>query len=363
MPHAITHGMRKPLVTVLAFTLVACTSASPPDLSDTASPEGDEAAIPSKPEEPTAPDLPGATVPPATPRTSDLHHSEKGDPKNQAVVFIHGGPGANSMMFELTVQESIAKKGFHVVAYDQRGSTRSPKGTTADYSFAKATQDLDDLIASLGLVKPILLGHSFGGTIALHYLERFPGKAKGAVLVASPIDFPDVYETTLVQCASRYRMWGRFTDAQKADSLRTKMFPQGTTGPFTYGDTEINSTIECQSKAMLYFPPMPTQGDASFMLAHGANTQVNDVNTSVGSGFQANDKIGHADLTSLLAKHESEVAAIYAPSWDVMFSKSQLSMIQSNVRSWFTVANAGHFIFMDQPEGFTAVAANAFRQL
>lgn len=355
--------MNKLLVAFALTFAVACTAPAP-DFSDTV-PDQDEQppsseAKASSTQSPAPSDLPGASP---APRTTDLHHTEKGDPKNQAVVFIHGGPGANSMMFELTVQDSIAKQAFYVVAYDQRGSTRSPKGTAADYSFAKATQDLDDLIAALGLVKPILLAHSFGGPIALHYLDRFPGKAKGAVLVASPIDFPSIYDTTLVQCASRYRMWGRFMDAQKVDSLRTKMFPQGTSAPLTYGDSEINSTIECQTKAMLYFPPMPTQGDMSFMMAHGQDQSVNDVNTSVGSGFQANDKVGHQSYASLLAKHKSEVAGIYAPSWDVMFSKTQLAMIQANVKTFLTVANAGHFVFMDQPEEFTATAAKAFRQL
>lgn len=297
------------------------------------------------------------------PLTTDLHHSEKGDPKNQPVVYIHGGPGANSMMFELTVHDRIAKLGYHVVSYDQRGSTRSPKGTSADHSFAKATQDLDDLISALGLAKPILLAHSFGGSIALHYLERFPGKAKGAILVASPIDFPQTYETTLTQCASRYRVWGRFPDAQKVDALRSKMFPQGVTPPFTYGNAEIEATIECQSKATLYFPPMPTQGDVQFGMVQMQNPNVSDVNTSVGSGFQANDKVGHVSYASLLAKHKNEVVGIYAPSWDVMFSKAQLATIQANVRSYLTVPDAGHFIFMDQPEAFTDAAAQALAQL
>ena len=156
-------------------------------------------------------------------------------------------------------------------------------------------------------------------------------------------------------------MWGRFTDAQKVDALRAKMFPQGVTGPFTYGDAEIGATVECQSKAMLYFPPLPTQGDLSFGLQNGQNAQVQDVNTAVGSGFHANDKVGHTSVAALLAKHKTEVVGIYAPSWDVMFSKTQLATIQANVRSFLTVENAGHFIFMDQPEAFTTTANEALR--
>jgi proline iminopeptidase len=300
---------------------------------------------------------------PASPATTDLYHSEKGNPKDPPIVFIHGGPGANSMMFEVTVQDSIAKLGTYVVAYDQRGSTRSPKGTAADDSFAKATQDLDDLIGALGLHSPILLAHSFGGAIALHYLDRFPGKAKGAILAASPMDFPETYETTLTQCAARYRSWFRYSDGDRVDALRAKMFPQGLNPPFTYGDTEIDAVIACQSDARLYFPEFPTAGELAFGLAHATDTDVQDVNTAVGAGFQANDKVGFADYTPLLVAHAKEVVGIYAPDWDVMFSQAQLGAIQAHVRAYFTVADSGHFIFMDQPDAFTSTVGQAIAAL
>jgi proline iminopeptidase len=358
--------MNKPLTTLVAIAFAFTTACTSPTSNDDAQGGTDTAdqgtsrrpAGPSAPSAPassstSSPDLAG------TPRTTDLHVVSRGDPKSQPVVFVHGGPGANSVVFELTVHDAIANLGFRVVTYDQRGSTRSPKGTPAEYSYAKATQDLDDVVASLGLVKPILVGHSFGGALALHYLERFPGKAKGAVLVASPIDFPQTYDTILVQCASRYRMWGRFSDAQKADELRARMFPRGVTAPFTYGSAEIGATLECQSNTMLFFTPLPTKGDVDFMLAHGQDANVQDVNPAVGPAFHDNDKIGHASYTSLLTKHKNEVVGIYAQSWDVMFSKAQLATIQANTRAFFTVPDAGHLLFVDQPEAFVSTASKA----
>ena len=84
---------------------------------------------------------------------------------------------------------------------------------------------------------------------------------------------------------------------------------------------------------------------------------------AVGSGYQANDKVGHADFMPMLAAHKNEVVAIYAPDWDVMFSRAQLDGIRSNVRSYRTVSGAGHFVFMDQPGSFTTVAGQALAQL
>jgi pimeloyl-ACP methyl ester carboxylesterase len=353
--------------TFIALVAVVAAAGCAPPYEGGASPAAGGQAVnasssPSSTEAPSSPPGADASVP-AAPRTTDLYHSEKGDPNDQAVVFIHGGPGANSMVFELTAQESIAKLGTYVVAYDQRGSTRSPKGNATDYSFDGATSDLDDLISALGLKKPILMGHSFGGALALHYLDRFPGKAKGAILVASPVDFPATYETTLTQCAARYRMWFRFSDADRIDDLRAKMFPRGVTPPFTYGDAEISSTIACQSDAKLYFPALPTAGEIGFGLAHGLDANLEDVNGAVGSGFQANDKIAWTDLTPLLVAHEKEVSGIYAPDWDLMFSAAALATIQAHVRSYAAIADSGHFIFLDQPDAFTAAVGHAVAEM
>lgn len=321
-------------------------------------PEASSKAPPSSssPSTPSSPTTPG-------PQTTDLYHSTKGDPNNQAVVFIHGGPGANSRMFELTVQESIAKLGYFVVAYDQRGSSRSPKGTTQDYSFAKATQDLDDLIGALGLKAPILLGHSFGGSIALHYLDRFKGKAKGAIVAASPMSFPRTYDTTLAECDARYKAWGRTSDARKVEALRATMFPNGVRPPYTFSADDIGAVITCQTDAKLYFPMFPTQGELAFASAGGLATAVSEVNADVGPGFQANDHVGYADFTPLLQAHRSEVHAIYAPSWDAMFDKAQLDAIKASTASFATVSNAGHFIFVDQPEAFVTAVGQALARI
>jgi proline iminopeptidase len=302
-----------------------------------------------------------ATPAPQGPQTTDLYYSAKGDPNAQAVIFIHGGPGANAMMFERTAQTPLANAGYYVVAYDQRGSTRSPQGSAADYSFDGATKDLDNLIGALHLkAPPILLAHSFGGSIALHYLDRFKGKTKGAVLVSSPMSFPETYDTTLTQCASRQRQQGNVQAAKKTDALHASMFPNGLTGPFTYSGADIDQVIQCMQSTMLYFPAPLTQDDLSFELSTLGSPdgiKVSDVNPSVGDAYHANDKVGYADYTPLLLAHKSEVMGIYAPSFDVMFSSAQLAQIQASVKAYDTVAGAGHFIFMDQTAAFVTAAA------
>src|SRR5262245_3005924 len=57
---------------------------------------------------------------------------------------------------------------FRVVALDQRGHGRSDKPTDG-YDFDRVVADASEAFGRLGVVRPLLVGHSWGGNVALHY--------------------------------------------------------------------------------------------------------------------------------------------------------------------------------------------------
>src|SRR5262245_58879312 len=106
---------------------------------------------------------PSAPTAPTAEKKTDLFYRTFGDSSRQPVIFMHGGPGSSDIAFEVSGAQALADRGFFVVTYDQRGGGRSPKGTREQYSYAGASQDLDDLIGALKLKSPALLPNSFGG--------------------------------------------------------------------------------------------------------------------------------------------------------------------------------------------------------
>lgn len=66
------------------------------------------------------------------------------------------------MIFLHTTAAKLAERGFFVVAFDRRGTGFSPAGVAADYTFDRATSDINLVIERLRLREPRLLGHSFG---------------------------------------------------------------------------------------------------------------------------------------------------------------------------------------------------------
>lgn len=71
---------------------------------------------------------------------------------------------------------------FRVIAYDQRGHAQSGKPATG-YDLATMVADLHGLVSALGLVKPVVVGHSWGATLALGFAGRYPDNCAGIALV------------------------------------------------------------------------------------------------------------------------------------------------------------------------------------
>jgi pimeloyl-ACP methyl ester carboxylesterase len=69
------------------------------------------------------------------------------------------------------------------VLYDQRGSLRSPANPPAKITYANLIEDLDQLRQRLGLEKVTLMAHSMGNQLAYGYLSAHPDRVAGLVLV------------------------------------------------------------------------------------------------------------------------------------------------------------------------------------
>jgi pimeloyl-ACP methyl ester carboxylesterase len=93
-----------------------------------------------------------------------------------AIVLIHGLPGTADDFDKVTA----LLPGRHTIALDRPGFGFSSGGYHAlDVQLAT----LQELLARLGASRPVLVGHSYGGTIALQYAARHPGAVRGLVLV------------------------------------------------------------------------------------------------------------------------------------------------------------------------------------
>lgn len=95
--------------------------------------------------------------------------------KPEAIVYLHGGPGVRQGPFDQDIYGSFAANGFRVFLYDQAGGGLSGfLPHVRDYSVARSVADLEAIRQKIGVEKMILIGHSWGSTLAASYMAKFP---------------------------------------------------------------------------------------------------------------------------------------------------------------------------------------------
>jgi proline iminopeptidase len=100
----------------------------------------------------------------------------RGDP----LLLMHGGPGLDH--WSLTPFRELADR-HTVVFYDHRCNGRSIGPPVTTMTWENLTADADALREQLGFERWAVLGHSFGGHVALEYALRYPERVSRLVLL------------------------------------------------------------------------------------------------------------------------------------------------------------------------------------
>ncbi|MGZ5961785.1 MAG: alpha/beta fold hydrolase [Rhizomicrobium sp.] len=114
-----------------------------------------------------------------------LHVVELGANNNDepAIVLIHGASGNLEDMRPLG--ELLAARR-HVVMVDRPGHGWSDRpGGPSDASPERQAQLIAEALASLGIARVVVVGHSLGGTVAAAFALAYPQRASGLVLLAA----------------------------------------------------------------------------------------------------------------------------------------------------------------------------------
>ncbi len=96
------------------------------------------------------------------------------------LALMHGGPGLDYQT--LLPLQPLADQ-FTLVFYDHRCNGRSEGAEVSSMTWENLTADADALREKLGFDQWAVLGHSFGGNVALEYALRYPHSLSRLVLM------------------------------------------------------------------------------------------------------------------------------------------------------------------------------------
>ena len=96
------------------------------------------------------------------------------------LVLMHGGPGLDHT--SLLALQPLADQ-FTLIFYDHRCNGRSEGAEVSSMTWENLTADAEALRQTLGFEKWAVLGHSFGGYVALEYALRYPQTLSHLILM------------------------------------------------------------------------------------------------------------------------------------------------------------------------------------
>ena len=98
-------------------------------------------------------------------------------------VYLHGGPGSGCQPDH---RRLFDPERFHAVLFDQRGAGRSrPKGRRENNTLPHLIADMEMIRARFGFQRWLIVGGSWGATLALAYAQAHPDRVSGIVLRAT----------------------------------------------------------------------------------------------------------------------------------------------------------------------------------
>jgi proline iminopeptidase len=274
----------------------------------------------------------------------ELFFRLEGDGADEIVV-LHGGPGLSSE--SLRPDLGFLARHFTLIFYDQRGSGLStPINDPARVSIAHHVADIEVIRARFGLDRVTLMGHSWGGGLALHYAIRHP-KQTGRIILIDPMPLrrdPHIAvfgrnlrewmdNTTLAKLNQAAIAWDKAPDPHSACNAYWELFIRGYLA-------DPHGRI-------------PVQGNP----CHGSKETLND-------------RMYRYTLGSLGAwDWREEARSIQVPVLIVHGEKSPLPL--ESFREWeaalpngklVMVPDSGHYPHAEQPERFLSIVRPFIRE-
>jgi len=257
------------------------------------------------------------------------------DRPNPPLVAIHGGPGSSHAAFLslLALADDRA-----LILYDQLDSGLSDRpGNPANWTVKRFTDEVEAVRAAVGVPRWHVLGHSWGGTIALEYGARRPTALAGLV-VASP----------LISTKS----W-----IADANQLR-KQLPRDVQAVLKSCDPPAPITPACDNATKIFYANFLTRrprpdGYAAYVAAHpalGLNARLYE--TMWGSSeFVSTGTLRNYDGEPLLARLDGARTLFIDGQYDEA-RPATLGAFAARVAGadFAVVPGAGHGFMMDSPE-------------
>jgi pimeloyl-ACP methyl ester carboxylesterase len=239
------------------------------------------------------------------------------------VVLLHGGPGSFDHSYFKPDFARLAEVA-QVVYLDLPDHGRSARGDPAAWSFEGAADAVRAFCDTVGIVRPVLLGHSLGGFVAMLYAARHPGHPGGLVLQST------MARVDVERIVAEFRRAGG--DEVAAIAARV------------YGGDSASVTPEEWERCWRLFGSW-VPGDAE-RARTVVNRELNALGLELMRSFDVADRLDRVECATLVCVGELDPIAPVAAAGELVEALTAAPVTLE------VIPGAGHFPWRDAPERY-----------
>lgn len=257
-----------------------------------------------------------------------IYYELIGSGSGTPLVVANGGPGFDHTYLHLSTAWDSLAKNRRVVFYDQRGTGRStPVPSEKTFTLKDQLDDLDALRSHLGIERIDLLGHSWGGFLAMAYAARYPQHISHFVIMDSAAP---AFKDTIFLFDD---VFPEGVERQKAVSFADDLGDQAAS------DANIREYL-----AMLFYSPEKRDFFVGHLAASVFKKGVNEAVVRDISRFDLNPEIHkfHFPVLVITGRYDMNVAPLVAYKIHQAIPGSRFAVFE----------RSGHLPFYEEPEGF-----------
>ncbi|MEI7661336.1 MAG: alpha/beta fold hydrolase [Bacteroidota bacterium] len=173
--------------------------------------------------------------------------------KPTPVIYLHGGPGGYVTPGDTAVFGRLADDGFDVYLYDQVGGGKSARlENIREYTVDRHVRDLEAIVELTGAAKVIIIGHSWGASLAPLYLAGHPGRVEKLIFSGPGGMVPKKFDLLVpapdsVKLKNRERRRHSVTEYLDPAGLKryNKICSRACSGLKAAADNEADSLLDC----------------------------------------------------------------------------------------------------------------------
>ena len=239
------------------------------------------------------------------------------------VVLLHGGPGGFDHSYLKPDFDRLSEVAL-VVYLDLPGHGRSDWGDSAEWSFELCADQVRGFCDALGIERPVVLGHSLGGFVALVHATRHAGHA-GRLVLQSTFGRYD-----LDRIEEHFRRFG-------GDEI-------GAIARRSYGDEDSSVTEEEWEQCWQLFGPwVPGDVERSRTIE---NPELNPHGMRRMREFDVLDALSAVECPTLVCVGELD------PMTPVAAAQELMAALPDGIARLEVIEDAGHFPWRDAPERY-----------